>query len=78
MTTILVVEDEETVLKMLAFNLEEEGYTVLTAMDGEQALQIIRKKKPDLIILDILLPLLDGLRRDPLHAKPQYYVLFQI
>ena len=61
MTTILVVEDEETVQETLAYNLEQEGYKVLTAEDGEQALKIIRKKKPDLVVLDIMLPTLDGL-----------------
>jgi DNA-binding response OmpR family regulator len=70
-TTILVVEDEETVLDTLAYNLQEEGYKVLKAGDGEEALATIRKKKPDLVILDIMLPKLDGLavcrlvRKDP-------------
>jgi DNA-binding response OmpR family regulator len=61
MTTILVVEDEETVRETLAFNLQEEGYQVLAAADGEAALHIIREEKPDLVVLDIMLPELDGL-----------------
>jgi DNA-binding response OmpR family regulator len=61
MTTILVVEDEINVLDTLAYNLQQEGYKVLTAEDGEQALEVIRRKKLDLIILDIMLPKLDGL-----------------
>jgi DNA-binding response OmpR family regulator len=61
MTTILVVEDEINVLDTLAYNLQQEGYKVLTAEDGEQALEVIRHKKLDLIILDIMLPKLDGL-----------------
>ncbi len=71
MTTVLVVEDEETVLETLAYNLEQEGYKVLTAGDGEGALKLVRSKKPDLIVLDIMLPGLDGLavcrliRKDP-------------
>ncbi len=71
MTKILVVEDESTLLETLALNLRDEGYKVLTAEDGEQALDITRDKKPDLIVLDIMLPKLDGLsvcriiRRDP-------------
>jgi DNA-binding response OmpR family regulator len=71
MTKILVVEDEETVLETLAYNLEQEGYKVLTASDGEEALRLIRAKKPDLVVLDIMLPRLDGLavcrlvRKDP-------------
>ncbi len=70
-TTILVVEDEETVLDTLTYNFQEEGYKVLKAGDGEEALATIRKKKPDLVILDIMLPKLDGLavcrlvRKDP-------------
>ncbi|MBN1122045.1 MAG: response regulator transcription factor [Anaerolineae bacterium] len=71
MTTILVVEDEETLLDTLAYNLEQEGYKVLRARDGEKALKHIRKKRPDLVVLDIMLPKLDGLavcrmvRKDP-------------
>lgn len=71
MTKILVVEDESTLLETLALNLRDEGYKVYTAEDGEQALDITRDKKPDLIVLDIMLPKLDGLsvcrliRRDP-------------
>lgn len=71
MTTVLVVEDEETVQETLAYNLEQEGYQVLTAGDGELALQLIRRHHPDLIVLDIMLPALDGLavtrlvRKDP-------------
>ena len=71
MTTVLVVEDEETVQETLAYNLEQEGYSVLTAGDGEEALRLIRSKTPDLVVLDIMLPRLDGLavcrlvRKDP-------------
>jgi DNA-binding response OmpR family regulator len=61
MTTVLVVEDEINVLDTLAYNLQQEGYKVITAEDGEQALEVIRSKKLDLIILDIMLPRLDGL-----------------
>lgn len=61
MATILVVEDEETVKETLAYNLEQEGYQVLTAEDGEEALSIIRRYRPDLVLLDIMLPKLDGL-----------------
>lgn len=71
MTTILIVEDEETLREELAYNLGQEGYKVLTTGDGEEALHLIRKRKPDLVVLDIMLPGLDGLsvcrlvRRDP-------------
>jgi two-component system alkaline phosphatase synthesis response regulator PhoP len=61
MTTILVVEDEEVVQETLAYNLQQEGYEVLSAGDGSEALQIIRSNKPDLIVLDVVLPGMDGL-----------------
>lgn len=57
---ILIVEDEETLLEALRYNLEKEGYTVVTAVDGMQALDSARSESPDLIILDIMLPQLDG------------------
>jgi two-component system OmpR family response regulator len=57
---ILVVEDEETLLEALRYNLEKEGYTVVIAVDGIQALASARSELPDLIILDIMLPQLDG------------------
>ncbi|MCL0078658.1 response regulator transcription factor [Dehalococcoidia bacterium] len=57
---ILIVEDEETLLEVLRYNLDKEGYTVVTAADGIQALNSARSESPDLIILDIMLPQLDG------------------
>ena len=57
---ILVVEDDETLLDALKYNLVKEGYSVVTAVDGVQALEIARSEKPDLITLDIMLPKLDG------------------
>jgi DNA-binding response OmpR family regulator len=59
--TILVVEDESTLQKTLRYNLEREGYAVLSAEDGEEGLKLARQKRPDLYILDIMLPRLDGL-----------------
>lgn len=60
MNTVLVVEDEENLLEALRYNLEREGYSVHTAIDGEQALNTARSVRPDLIILDVMLPRLDG------------------
>ena len=57
---VLVVEDEENLLAALRYNLDKEGYQVLTAVDGEQGLEAAREEKPDLILLDIMLPKLDG------------------
>jgi two-component system, OmpR family, response regulator len=58
---ILVVEDDETLNGILKYNLKKEGYNVITAFDGLQAVQTARREKPDLIILDLMLPELDGL-----------------
>ena len=57
---ILVVEDDKTLLDVLKYNLIKESYSVVTAVDGVQALEIARSEKPDLIILDIMLPKLGG------------------
>jgi len=57
---ILIVEDEETLREALKYNLEREGYAVLATGDGMSALELARTESPDLIILDIMLPGLDG------------------
>lgn len=59
-TRILIIEDEDNLLEALKYNLGKEGYQVLTAVDGEHGLEIAREAKPDLIVLDIMLPKLDG------------------
>ena len=59
--TVLVIEDEENLQEALKYNLEREGYDVLTAGDGERGLNAARERQPDLVILDIMLPQLDGL-----------------
>ncbi len=58
---ILLVDDEEAILKLLRFPLEKEGYTVVTARDGEEAIETFGRERFDLVILDIMLPGLDGL-----------------
>jgi len=58
---ILIVEDEENIVELLSFNLQKEGYRVIAALDGNTALKITREEMPDLIILDIMLPGIDGL-----------------
>ena len=57
---ILVVDDEIYIVHILDFSLGMEGYEVLTALDGEQALERLKSDKPDLIVLDIMMPKLDG------------------
>lgn len=58
--TILVVDDEKPILEILKFNLEKEGFKVLGAADGEEGLVLALTQNPDLILLDIMLPKLDG------------------
>jgi two-component system alkaline phosphatase synthesis response regulator PhoP len=60
MTKILLVEDEAAIQELVRFNLEKEGYIVFSASDGEQGLALVKSKRPDLIILDLMLPVLDG------------------
>ena len=57
---ILVVEDDQNLLAALKYNLLKEGYRVITAVDGAQALEIARREKPELLILDVMLPKLSG------------------
>jgi len=57
---ILVVDDEIYIVHILDFSLGMEGYEVVTALDGEQALERVAEQKPDLIVLDIMMPKLDG------------------
>ncbi len=59
---ILVVDDERLLVKGIKFNLENEGYTVDVAYDGEEGLRRAREGEPDLIVLDLMLPKLDGLK----------------
>ncbi len=60
--TILIVEDEPNLLAPLQYSLKEEGYATLVATDGENGLRMARTMAPDLIILDVMLPILDGFK----------------
>jgi DNA-binding response OmpR family regulator len=68
---ILAADDDVDILELVGFRLERSGYTVLRATDGEQALAIARESKPDLAVLDVMMPKMDGyevtrrLREDP-------------
>jgi len=57
---VLIVEDDRTLLEVLQYNLAREGYDVLTAADGAAGLETARSDKPDLVILDVMLPKMDG------------------
>jgi two-component system, OmpR family, phosphate regulon response regulator PhoB len=58
---ILVVEDEPSIIEILKHNLERQGYEVTTAADGQSALAAARRRTPDLVILDLMIPVIDGL-----------------
>lgn len=61
MKTILIVDDEKPISDIIAFNLENEGYAISKAFDGEEAIEQFEKVQPDLVILDLMLPKMDGL-----------------
>ena len=58
--TVLIVEDEKNIVDILRFNLQREGYQTLEAYDGEDGLNKARSEKPDLILLDVMLPRMNG------------------
>ena len=61
-TRILLVDDEPLIIKGLRFTLEQEGYEILTASDGEEALEVFHSEPVDLVLLDVMLPKLDGIQ----------------
>jgi DNA-binding response OmpR family regulator len=81
MAKILVVEDMDSVVELLRTLLHREGFEVAVAHDGPEALEAVRREKPDLMLLDLILPVLDGLevlrrvRQDPITAHLPVIVL---
>jgi two-component system alkaline phosphatase synthesis response regulator PhoP len=71
MSKILIVDDEQDIVELLSYNLEKEGFSIVKAYDGEAALGMVRSEKPDLMLLDLMLPKMNGLdvckaiRRNP-------------
>lgn len=61
MAVILVVDDEEPVLDLLTDVLEDQGYAVITALNGRVALQLVQEQPPDLVISDVMMPFVDGI-----------------
>jgi phosphate regulon transcriptional regulator PhoB len=57
---VLIVEDDRDIAEMVDYNLKEEGYETVSAFDGEEGVKLAKKESPDLIILDIMLPIIDG------------------
>ena len=70
---LLLVDDEVELVEMIKFRLEASDYEVLTANDGQQALEIARREKPDLVILDVMLPKMDGYKVCGLLKKDSRY-----
>ena len=60
--TVLIVEDEKNIVDIIRFNLQRTGYDTLEAYDGEAGLAMAREKKPDLILLDVMMPKMDGIQ----------------
>ncbi len=60
MHTILIIDDEDDIREILSYNLEREGFTVLTAENGKKGLKLANDEKPDLILLDVMMPGMDG------------------
>lgn len=58
--TILIIEDDRDIVEMVEYNLQEEGYATISALDGRQGFDVAARNKPDLIILDVMLPVHDG------------------
>jgi len=68
---ILAVDDEKSIIRLIEVNLVHEGYNVVTASDGKEALEKVAREQPDLVVLDVMMPFLDGfevlheLKKDP-------------
>lgn len=79
--TVLVADDEDDVIELVRYRLENDGYRVLTASDGEAALQLVRDEHPDVCVLDVMMPKLGGLevlaqlRADPATAETRVIML---
>ena len=69
--TVLVVEDDERIQRLVEIVLRGEGYRVLQAMDGQHALEVMASEQPDLVLLDLMLPVIDGWAlRERLRQQP--------
>ena len=57
---VLIVDDDQDLLKMLKLRIEKEGYEFIGAQDGKEMLELVRTKRPDVVLLDVMLPEMDG------------------
>ena len=57
---ILIADDEESILRIVSFRLEKKGYEIIKATNGKEALDLMRENKPDLVLLDLAMPVMDG------------------
>jgi two-component system, OmpR family, alkaline phosphatase synthesis response regulator PhoP len=74
---ILIVDDEEDILELVQYNVEREGYQTLCAVTGEEAMQIVQNEKVDLVILDLMLPGINGLEvAKSIKRNPQKMSIF--
>ena len=73
--TILVIDDEKDLIELVRYNLEKEGFDVIAATDGQSGLEVVKRHRPDLVMLDLMMPGLDGLqvcqqlRSDPRNGR---------
>ena len=78
---ILVVEDEKDLTELIKYNLEKEGFQVFSASNGEEGLKLVQRKRPALVLLDLMLPVIDGLevcrriKKDPQTAATPVVIL---
>jgi len=77
--TILVVDDEQDIRELIAYNLNKEGYQVFIASNGKQAIQKAKEVNPDLIILDVMMPVMDGIEAcRVMRAMPEFKHTFMV
>jgi two-component system phosphate regulon response regulator PhoB len=79
--SILVIDDEKDLIELVRYNLEKEGYSVIAASDGPSGLEVVKRHRPELVILDLMMPGMDGLqvcqqlRSDPRTARTPVIML---
>jgi len=72
--TILVIDDEKDLIELVRYNLEKDGFDVIAATDGQSGLDVVKKHRPDLVVLDLMMPGVDGLQIcKQLRADPRTY-----